>query len=79
MKRLKWLIPLIIILAILFTPIPLRMTDGGSVTYAAITYQVTDYHRHAEVDGIGGYTEGFRVVILGVEIFEHTEFVPYTK
>ena len=79
MKRLKWLIPLIIILAILFTPIPLRMKDGGSVTYTAVTYQVTDYHRHAEVDGIGGYTEGFRVVILGVEIFEHTEFVPDTK
>ena len=79
MKRLKWLIPLIIILAILFTPVPLRMKDGGSVTYTAITYQVTDYHRHAEVDGIGGYTEGFRVVILGVEILEHTEFVPDTK
>ena len=79
MKRSNWLIPLIIILAILFTPIPLRMTDGGSVTYAAITYQLTDYHRHAEVDGIHGYTEGFRVVILGVEIFERTEFVPDTK
>ena len=79
MKRSKWLIPLIIILAILFTPIPLRMKDGGSVTYTAITYQVTDYHRHAEVDGIGGYTEGFRLVIFGFEVFEHTEFVPYTK
>ena len=79
MKRLKWLIPLIIILAILFTPVPLRMKDGGSVTYTAITYQVTDYHCHAEVDGIGGYTEGFRVVILGVEILERTKFVPYTK
>ena len=79
MKRLKWLIPLIIVLAILLIPIPMRMKDGGSVTYAAITYQVTDYHRHAEMDGIGGYTEGFRVVILGVEILEHTEFVPDTK
>ena len=79
MKRSKWLIPLIIVLAILLIPIPMRMKDGGSVTYAAITYQVTDYHRHAEVDGIGGYTEGFRVVILGVEILDHTEFVPYTK
>ena len=79
MKRSKWLIPLIIILAILFTPIPLRMKDGGSVTYTAVTYQVTDYHRHAEVDGIGGYTEGFRLVIFGFEVFEHTEFVPYTK
>ena len=79
MKRLKWLIPLIIILAILFTPIPMKMKDGGSVTYTAVTYQVTDYHRHAEMDGIGGYTEGFRLVIFGFEVFEHTEFVPYTK
>ena len=79
MKRLKWLIPLIIILAILFTPIPLRMKDGGSVTYTAITYQVTDYHQLAYVDGSFGHTEGFRVVIFGVEVFEHTEFVPYTK
>ena len=79
MKRLKWLIPLIIVLAILLIPIPLRMKDGGSVTYAAVTYQLTDYHRHAEVDGIGGYTEGFRLVIFGFEVFEHTEFVPYTK
>ena len=79
MKRVKWLLPLIIVLAILLIPIPARLEDGGSVTYTAIAYQVTDYHRHAEVDGIGGYTEGFRVVILGVEVFEHTEFVPYTK
>ena len=79
MKRLKWLLPLIIILAILFTPIPLRMKDGGSVTYTAITYQVTDFHQIAYVDGSFGHTEGFRVVIFGVEVFEHTEFVPYTK
>ena len=79
MKRLKWLIPLIIVLAILLIPIPARLEDGGSVTYTAITYQVTDYPRHAEVDGIGGYTEGFRLVIFGIEVFEHTEFVPYTK
>ena len=79
MKRLKWLIPLIIILAILFTPIPLRMKDGGSVTYAAIAYQVTDFHQLAYVDGSFGHTEGLRVVILGVEVFERTEFVPYTK
>ena len=79
MKRLKWLIPLIIILAILFTPIPLRMKDGGSVTYTAIAYQVTDFHQLAYVDGSFGHTEGFRLVIFGVEIFERTEFVPYTK
>ncbi len=79
MKRLKWLLPLIIVLAILLIPIPARLEDGGSVTYTAIAYQVTDYHRHAEVDGIGGYTEGFRVVIFGVEILERTEFVPDTK
>ena len=79
MKRLKWLIPLIIVLAILLIPSPARLEDGGSVTYTAITYQVTDYHQLAYVDGSFGYTEGFRVVILGVEILEHTEFVPDTK
>ena len=79
MKRLKWLIPLIIVLAILLIPIPARLEDGGSVTYTAITYQVTDFHQIAYVDGSFGHTEGFRVVIFGVEVFEHTEFVPYTK
>ena len=79
MKRLKWVIPLIIVLTILLIPIPMRMKDGGSVTYAAIAYQVTDYHMLTEEDGVHGYTEGCRVAIFGVEIFEHTEFVPYTK
>jgi hypothetical protein len=78
MKRLKWVIPLIIVLTILLIPLPMRMKDGGSVTYAAIAYQVTDYHMLTEEDGVHGYTEGYGVTIFGIKAYEHTEFVPET-
>ncbi len=76
MKRLKWIIPLVIVLAILLVPIPMRMKDGGTVVYAAIAYQVTDYHRLTEEDGVYGYTEGCRVAVFGITVYEKTEFVP---
>ena len=76
MKRLKWIIPLVIVLAVLLVPFPMRIKDGGSVTYAAALYQVTDYHCLTEEDGVHGYTEGYRVDIFGFTVFEKTGFVP---
>ena len=76
MKRLKWIIPLVLILAILLVPIPMRLKDGGTVIYAAIAYRVTDYHSLWEEDGIYGYTEGYCVEIFGITVYEKTEFVP---
>lgn len=65
-----------VILVIFLFPIPCTMNDGGSVEYNALLYSVTNYHRITLQDDVEGFTEGFRVEILGIKIFEKTEFVP---
>ena len=75
MKRLKWIIPLVLVLAILLVPIPMHLKDGGTVIYATIAYRVSDYHRMDEVDGVYGYTEGYCVEIFGITVYEKTEFI----
>ena len=76
MRRLKWIIPLVLILVILLVPIPMHLKDGGTVIYGAIAYRVTDYHSLWEEDGIYGYTEGYCVEIFGMTVYEETEFIP---
>ncbi len=49
------------------------MTAAAS---SAVLYQVTKYHALSRQDGVNGYTEGFCVDILGIKVFEKTEFVP---
>lgn len=66
----------IILFLLLLIPLPFHIKDGGSVQYAAILYSVTDVHALAEEDGVFGHNDGIRVKILGIEIYEKTEFVP---
>ena len=67
-----------VILVIFLFPIPCTMNDGGSVAYNALLYSVTNYHRITLQDDVEGFTEGFRVDILGIPVYEKTEFVPRT-
>ncbi len=71
--------------SICLIPIPLRKKDGGSVEYKALFYSVTKYHQivlNPETDSEEGYIvesgfiKGWGIKILGVEIFNNTQYVP---
>ena len=74
MKK-KAMIGICVLLAIvLLVPIPMRLTDGGTVVYRAVLYQVEDVHRLGAVDTAEDeYLEGMIVRILGMEVYNSVE------
>ena len=75
----------VVCLLICLIPIPLRKKDGGSVEYKALFYSVTKYHQivlNPETDSEegdiveSGFIKGWGIEILGVEIFNNTQYVP---
>ena len=74
MKK-KAMIGICVLLAIvLLVPIPMRLKDGGTVVYRAISHQVEDVHRLGAVDTAGDeYLEGMIVRILGMEVYNSVE------
>lgn len=70
MKKLWKIIAIIIVLALLLTPIRIYLKDGRTACYAAILYQVTKIHSlKMEYDSANPYIEGFEVRILGIPIY----------
>ncbi|MBQ4560293.1 MAG: hypothetical protein IJA54_08245 [Tyzzerella sp.] len=76
---------IVVCLLICLIPIPLRKKDGGSVEYKALFYSVTKYHQivlNPETDSEegdiveSGFIKGWGIKILGVEIFNNTQYVP---
>lgn len=76
---------IVVCLLICLIPIPLRKKDGGSVEYKALFYSVTKYHQivlNPETDSEegdiveSGFIKGWGIEILGVEIFNNTQYVP---
>ena len=73
-KKAIFIIAAILIMAILLTPVRMRLKDGGSVRYKSLVYEVTKIHRLApEADGVKPYIDGFEIKILGVTIFRETK------
>ncbi len=68
MKK-KYLI-LIIIIVILLFPIKIRLKDGGTVEYKALTYKVSKVHRLNPLDSNSAYTTGIIIEIFGKKIYE---------
>ena len=70
-KRVAIIIAVVLVALALLIPIPLYAKDGGTVTYQAILYSVTDYHsaKHPE-----GFYTGTEIKILGITVFENTTF-----
>lgn len=69
MTRRKRAVMKIIIATLLFVLIfPFRSVyrDGGTLHYKAVLYEITKYHI-----GVGEYTAGWNVKILGFEIYEN--------
>jgi len=73
MKKKSILIVIVVIALILLVPIPMRFKDGGSIKFQALLYSITKYHRLDEFTE-NGYVDGIRIEILGVEIFNSTEY-----
>jgi len=70
-KKIVINIILILVALVLLVPIPLYAKDGGTVTYQAILYSVTDYHSIKDPEGF--YT-GIEIKILGITVYENTTF-----
>lgn len=72
-KRALLVIAVVLVLALLLTPIPLGLKDGGSVRYKALVYEVTKIHQlPPEIDADYEYIEGVEVKILGVTVYKKT-------
>ena len=72
-KRALLVIAVVLVLALLLTPIPLGLKDGGSVRFKGLVYEVTKIHQlPSEIDADYEYIEGIEVKILGVTVYRKT-------
>ncbi len=73
MKTIGFIAIIVIVFAVLFTPIRMNLKDGGSVRYKALTYEVTKIHQlSSEMEGVKPYIDGFEVKILGMTVYRVT-------
>ncbi len=69
---------LVILFVLMLIPIPLRLKDGGTVTYQAVLYSVSNVKRIGTEHEYGcDYIEyrdvGTVVKILGIEVFNNVQ------
>ena len=69
MKRLWKVIAILIITALLLTPVRIPLKDGGTVCYVAVLYQVTKIHSLKTEYDSEPYIEGLKVSILGIPVY----------
>ncbi len=76
MKKKNILVIVIIILLIaLLIPFKInKLKDGGSIEFNALLYSVTKYHKFAPENSEKEYIDGIEIKILGVKIFDSTEY-----
>lgn len=74
-KKLKTVV-IVMILVMLFVPVPSYLKDGGTVEYQAILWSVTKHHSMWTQNGVNGYLEGYKISVLWIEVYNDTEFVP---
>lgn len=68
MKKKVMIVMIIVILLILLIPIPMRLRDGGTVEYKALTYKISKVHRL--VQGLG-YEDGIIIEVFGNKIYSN--------
>ena len=72
-KKAISIIAAVLIMAVLLTPVRMRLKDGGSVRYKSLIYEVTKIHRLApEADGIKPYIDGLELKIFGMTVYRET-------
>ena len=76
---------IIVVMLLLFVPIPLHLKDGGTVVYRAVLYKLSinqkiamDTTVETEAGTIveSGHHVGWGIEFLGMEIFNNTKYVP---
>jgi len=63
---------IIVIVLILLIPIPKHLNNGGSIEFKSVFYTVTKY-RQLSLNNEKEFLEGFKVEILGFEIYNNKE------
>ena len=71
MKKIIIKIVLIMTALILLIPIPISYEDGGTVSYQAVLYSITNYH---ELIGINEYNTGIEIKILDITVYKNKTF-----
>ncbi len=71
-KKVIMAIMIIVILLVLFVPIPMYLNDGGTVEYKALTYKISKVHRIVE-DLENSYEEGIIIEVLGIELYNNVK------
>lgn len=70
MKNKVIIVVIIAFLLILLVPIPMRLKDGGTVEYKALTYKISKVHR-LNNNSKTGYEDGIIIEILGIKIYDN--------
>lgn len=71
-KKVIMAIMIIVILLVLFVPIPMYLNDGGTIEYKALTYKISKVHRIVE-DLENSYEEGIIIEVLGIELYNNVK------
>ena len=72
-KKAISIIAAVLIMAVLLTPVRMRLKDGGSVRYKSLVYEVTKIHRLApEAEGVRPVIDGLEVKIFGMTVYRDT-------
>ena len=76
MKKKAIIIVCVLLAIVLLFPIPMRLRDGGTVQYKAISYTVSDVHSLATIEEQEAgkeFNEGIIIEMLGFEIFNSVD------
>ena len=64
---------IIILIFILFIPLPLHAKDGGSFSMKSLTYEIIHYHKIAENNANpNAFEVGYGVKIFSFEVYKNT-------
>ncbi len=73
-KKTIAIVAIIMVILILFVPLPFRLKDGGSVEYKALLYTITDVHRlNPDMQSEQAYLEGTIIEIFGMEVYNSVQ------
>ena len=66
-----------IIIILLLIPIPMKLKDGGTLEFKAITYKISKVHslKTVEEQENSGkmYSDGWKIEVLGFEIYNNVK------
>ncbi len=74
-RRKAWILLILVVIAMLI-PMYSGCKDGGTVSYDAVLYSVTQRHEIAVQEHRRGYYIGTEVRILFWQVYDDVEFVP---